>query len=601
VTKYLVEWDTDYRFKDGVKSSNSHVIAALASDNKYKIGESGLHVLTTDTYYYVRVTAYTNTYGPSAVFDEGGIADSHFSATSAAQKDHSSFTTTRIRPTNVAPTKQKPYMPDGVTIEVSQAATGSNAPDQIDTYFWRPTVNTLGFVYDPSIDGVEYYTVSWDPEATFDSNAGGDGPEGSYNVPIEGAGQCQSASKCLYQIGSESQRLKVAWTGTTTAGSYRLRYDPGDGRDVEYTACIGWDASAADVANALKASANAGKTTIDNVQVRKKALSVDEPGTDKNGYVYYINFIGHGVRGDQEQLTVVDSGGTDTGLTANALLTARRGEAACAAWDGDQGFAGSQAVSATTVQNGGTLTPGKKYYVRVHAVNTAGSSVPKTSVCNGPRVGAGDGQSCATATAWVIPRSPPLEPRVVEAWALYDVSDTIRISWEAPASEEGAAIDQYKVEWSDQTSGFGTWYGEWTGTLAQVTAHTPNPTTGLPTYQHNVTGLTSGRQYKFRVTAHNDQGWGSDQASNGHCSVSTTTPCDQEGDCPATETCNKLLADGANEKVARSPTAVARCETWIEDCIASPGPDGTEIIPRSLHGPPDNNILIAQLSKNILY
>ena len=113
------------------------------------------------------------------------------------------------------------------------------------------------------------------------------------------------------------------------------------------------------------------------------------------------------------------------------------------------------------------LTNGVRYYYRLRAHNAAGW---------GP----------ASAAVSAVPRTVPSAPLSPSAtWG--DASATA--SWSAPASDGGAAINQYQLQYSyDGTT--------WT-----------NVSAGLQT-QLTLGGLANGDAIRFVVRAHNAAGWG---------------------------------------------------------------------------------------------
>jgi hypothetical protein len=114
------------------------------------------------------------------------------------------------------------------------------------------------------------------------------------------------------------------------------------------------------------------------------------------------------------------------------------------------------------------LTNGKKYFFRVAAHNPAGWGVYSKVVSAVPR------------TVPTAPRSPTATPG----------NTTVKLAWAAPSSTGGAAVNKYAVQRSTtDTSG-------WTA-VAQPT-----------TRSYTGGGLTNGKNYCFRVRAHNAAGWG---------------------------------------------------------------------------------------------
>lgn len=113
------------------------------------------------------------------------------------------------------------------------------------------------------------------------------------------------------------------------------------------------------------------------------------------------------------------------------------------------------------------LTNGIRYYYRVRAHNSAGLGTPSTVVSAVPRT---------------VP-SAPQSPAAVSG----DTSASV--SWTTPASDGGATINSYRLEYSTDGT---TWTNVSAGTQTQLTPG----------------GLQNGVEYRFRVRAHNVAGWG---------------------------------------------------------------------------------------------
>jgi large repetitive protein len=127
----------------------------------------------------------------------------------------------------------------------------------------------------------------------------------------------------------------------------------------------------------------------------------------------------------------------------------------------------------TTLSNDGTssLTNGTTYSVRIRAVNAAGP---------------GSASATTTATPLTLP-SVPLSLSVTPA------STSIVVSWVAPASNGGANITDYMVQYSSDSGGSWTTFIDGTSSLTSAT----------------VTSLVNGTAYIFRVAAVNSVGTGS--------------------------------------------------------------------------------------------
>jgi hypothetical protein len=113
------------------------------------------------------------------------------------------------------------------------------------------------------------------------------------------------------------------------------------------------------------------------------------------------------------------------------------------------------------------LTNGTRYYYRVRAHNSAGLGTPSTVVS-------------------AVPRTHPSAP---QSPAAVSGNAALTLSWTAPASDGGAPINEYEVQYSfDEVA----WTKVSAGTQTQLT----------------VLGLQNGAEYFLRVRAHNVAGWG---------------------------------------------------------------------------------------------
>ena len=473
VDKYLIEWDELYEFRIGntYTPAYSHVIkhgdngwpnplTATPPTIRYKIGEGGpdAHSLTSGQQYFVRVSAHTSAgWGPAVVADpvsrEGAVLN--FTA-----PDHPY----QWDPRHQSPVAQIPYLPDKVQIDVSE----TNIPDQIDIRWTRPTVNILGFDYNAAIDHVDFYRLEFDPAETFDSYTGNDvvrkdGPHGYYDIPNLQAGACtqtnDTSTMCSHALGREVQTVTVTWSGTgkPTAGSYTLEFkhtNNGYGVDgvaatdtTPLTECLSYDLSAQHLEDALLRLSSVGNTkNPPPVRVTRRELPNEAPGN--RGHVYSITFSGFAVQGNVPSFVVKQPGVAVAGVG---------GGGTCANWAGAN--SAFPMVAHSTVHEGGQLTAGTKYWVRVRAiVSAAGAQQLHPELGGGARwprgVGNthsnlnGMGEPRSADTKWEIPRAPPLKPVDVGGYALRAQKDSYHVVWTHPITNNGAAITHWKIQYT---------------------------------------------------------------------------------------------------------------------------------------------------------
>ena len=194
VSKYLIEWDTDYQFTQTrtpaysqVVSASSfsapHFIANGTTGLQYKIGEVDSNMLLKGQVYYCRISAFNSEgYGRSVV--SGPV-----SATTAAMKA---------------------YMPDSVRIHVSY----DDVPNHLDVFIDRSTANSDGYpeLLTDSTEMPTAYRIEYDTEPTFTSGTGST-PLGYYDMPtIDTLGNpltCAAGDSCYHPLGAEVQAVRV--------------------------------------------------------------------------------------------------------------------------------------------------------------------------------------------------------------------------------------------------------------------------------------------------------------------------------------------------------------------------------------------------------
>jgi len=209
-------------------------------------------------------------------------------------------------------------------------------------------------------------------------------------------------------------------------------------------------------------------------------------GTDYTFYVTAINADGNSSYAISAAATPYTIPGAPTGLTATQGVaevalswTAPASDGGAALTDytveysSDSGstwttFTDGTSTTASTTVTG--LSHSTTYTFRVSAVNAAGTGT------------ASDTASVATATTAGAPTGLSATQGVAE----------VALSWTAPASDGGAALTDYTVEYSSDSGSTWATFSDGSSTTASVT----------------VTGLDGGTSYLFRVSAVNAAGAG---------------------------------------------------------------------------------------------
>ena len=154
----------------------------------------------------------------------------------------------------------------------------------------------------------------------------------------------------------------------------------------------------------------------------------------------------------------------------------------------------------------------------------------------------GDGATYALSSP-VTPRTTPSAPQNLSATQGNQVID---LEWDAPASNGGSAISDYKVEYSSNS---GSTWSVFARTASSATSQT-------------VSGLINGSQYLFRVSAINEAG----------TSVATTSVAATPSTTPSAPT--SLLPTASNQEVSLSFTAGANGGSAISDYLVEYSTDG---------------------------
>lgn len=293
------------------------------------------------------------------------------------------------------------------------------------------------------------------------------------------------------------------WSGTVSATTPTVPTAP-TGLNVagaSSQASVSWVAPASNGGNAVTGYTlewSTSSTFASGVSSAAVAGTSTTVGGLSNGSTYYFrvranNAVGSSAWSATDSAFIATTPAAPTGLTAGAGVGSASLQWVAPSNDGgspitgytieyalNSGMSGSSTASSTgTSATISGLTPGSTYYFRVRAANAIGAGAWSATV--------------ASFTA-SVPGAPTALAATVKP-------GLVGLTWAAPASDGGAAVSGYRVEWATD-SGF-------TGaSSADVT-----------TREYTLTGLNAAVTYYFRVRALNVVGQSAASAT-----VSPTTP-----------------------------------------------------------------------------
>ena len=320
----------------------------------------------------------------------------------------------RTEPWSAVPAPQRPHKPTNVTFKLSttglvdERISPGEIPDQLDVAWRHPVLDHNTTLFD-EVDGgqaIEAYVLEWDTDPYFHFGK----PAGSYAARAITQGgdplPC-SLANCSFSLGAEVQVLRV-YSGdgnALVAGSYALG-SAGNSAEGPRTACVDFDATFGALEGELEGLLSA--------KVRVSREPITSPGP---GFEYRITFLGAGVRGDVAPLEVLAKGP----------------EGNCTAFRVQDGSSNRTTVlaqvHATTDIDGGYLTPGTAYFVRVSARNRVGTGPPQEATP----------LEFPTGEA-IAPQAPPGLPLEVRVYANKDDGDSLLVKWNAVDTDNGAPV-----------------------------------------------------------------------------------------------------------------------------------------------------------------
>lgn len=435
--------------------------------------------------------------------------------------------------------------------------------------------NTAGGDSDPSasVSATTKTEKVPDPPKSFTATPGDGQVTLSWAAPDDTGGSAIKA----YQVSSDNGLTWVTPDSNTGHVFNSLNNDTPYNFAVQAENDIGWSDSATDSATPVAAAAvpDAPVLSLDSVGDRAVTLTWTEPANNNSPIENYTITGDNGVGAITVNAPATSKtiSGLDNGTTYSFTITATNGVGEGAAStpavsampfttaDAPTGLAvdsvddGEVTLSwAAPTNTGGTAITDYEvsYDNGTSWVSTSGTGVTHTvnGLENGTTytfmvraVTAGDGtpaKGAASAGVQGTPATTPGAPQNVVAAA---GNKQVTLSWEAPASNGGAAIDYYEVS-SDNGSSWST--------ADSNTSHT-------------FTGLTNDQSYTFKVRAHNSQGVGADVsiskapaatpataplnltaiASDGSVTINWDTPSSDGGDAIT----KYVVSDGVNTPV----------------------------------------------------
>jgi titin len=441
VTDYVVQFSSDSgttwsTFADGVSTSASATVTGLTNGTSYTFQVAATNAVGTGTYSSssAALTPRTTPTTPTAV--SGTFGDSSVSLTWSAPASNggSEITDYMIQSSS-----------DGGSTWTTFADGTSTAASTTVTGLTNGTAYTFRVAAMNAVGNSSYSTASTavTPRATPGAPAAVAGVAGNTSASLTWSAPASNGAAITdysIQYSSNAGSTWVAFSDGTSSSTSAIVTGLTNGTSYTFrvaaTNSVGTSAYSAASSAVTPATAPSAPTALTGFTANAQApLMWAVPASDGGSAItdYVIQFS------------------SDSGTTWTT-------------------FADGTSTSQSAIVTG--LTNGTSYIFRVAAANAAGNS------------------SYSTASPAVTPRTTPGAPTTV-AGAVAD--GQAPLTWSAPASNGGAAISDYVVQYSSNS---GSSWTTFTDGISVATSTT-------------VTGLTNGTSYVFRVAASNSAGTGS--------------------------------------------------------------------------------------------
>ncbi|CAM9560272.1 unnamed protein product, partial [Sphacelaria rigidula] len=153
--------------------------------------------------------------------------------------------------------------------------------------------------------------------------------------------------------------------------------------------------------------------------------------------------------------------------------------------------------------DGGFLSPGTPYYLRLSAINSVGV---------GAALGADTEDTCGDVVDACSPRAPPPPPTAAKVYANTSDSLSLLVAWDAPTDYYGANVSSYIVEFAPSSAGWTQPYVNFSVTVEDASGVAAGATVGTSAYATVATfdadDVVCGEPWAVRVRAVNEMGEG---------------------------------------------------------------------------------------------
>ena len=477
ITSYMIEHDTDMNFLSPTSvptadDATSHTVSAL----------------TNATLYYFRVAA-VNSSGTGAYYP--GATDAAVSATPAPEAP--------AAPSALMATAANAAVTLSWTAAVNDGGatiTSYMIEHSLSANFSSPTsVPTADDATSHTISGLTNGTLYYFRVAAVNSVGTGAYYPGATDAAVSAtpAPEAPAAPSALMATAANAE-VTLSWTAAASDGGAAIT-----GYMIEHDTDMNFP-SPTTVTTAAAATSHTVSALTNGTLYYFRVAAVNAAGTS----AYYPGATDAAVTATPAPV-VPDAPSALTAMAGNAEVTlswtaaVKDGGAAITGYmiehDTDMNFSSSpttvSTATAATSHIVSALTNATPYYFRVAAVNAAGTGAYYP------------GATDAAVSATPAPTAPAA-PTALMATA---ANAAVTLSWDAPASDGGAAITSYMVEYDTDMN-----FSSSPTTVSTATAAT----------SHTVSALTNATPYYFRVAAVNSVGTGAYYPGATDAAVSAT-------------------------------------------------------------------------------